>query len=656
MSRIIGIDLGTTNSCVAIMEGSQAKVLENSEGARTTPSIVAFLENNEKLVGQSAKRQAVTNAQDTIFAAKRLIGRTFEDNTVKKDINKVPYKIVSSEKGEAWIEAKGEKYSPAQISAFILQKMKETAEKYLGQEVTKAVITVPAYFNDAQRQATKDAGKIAGLEVLRIINEPTAASLAYGLDKKGGQKIAVYDLGGGTFDVSILEIGDGVFEVKSTNGDTSLGGEDFDDEIVTYLINEFKKDNGIDLRTDKLALQRLKEAAEKAKIELSSATQTEVNLPFITADKSGPKHINLKFTRAKLEALVEKLIERTLTPCKIALKDSGFSAAEINEVVMVGGMTRMPKVIETVKNFFGKEPNKSVNPDEVVAMGAAIQAGVLQGDVKDVLLLDVTPLSLGIETLGGVSTKLIEKNTTIPTKKSQVFSTAEDNQPAVSIRVLQGAREMAVDNKMLGNFELIGIPPAPRGTPQIEVAFDIDANGIVSVSAKDKGTGKEQKIQIQASGGLTDEEIQKMVKEAEANKEADKKKREAVDARNQADSIIFSTEKSLKEHGDKISAEEKKAIETGILDLKNALKGTDTEEIKKKTQDLIQVSMKLGEAVYKSQQKDAPNKPEGQETKKDDKENVVDADFEDVKDVKDVKDDKDVKDVKDDKDDKEKSA
>ena len=658
MSRVIGIDLGTTNSCVAIMEGSQAKVLENSEGARTTPSIVAFLENNEKLVGQSAKRQAVTNAQDTIFAAKRLIGRTFEDNTVKKDINKVPYKIVSSEKGEAWIEAKGEKYSPAQISAFILQKMKETAEKYLGQEVTKAVITVPAYFNDAQRQATKDAGKIAGLEVLRIINEPTAASLAYGLDKKGGQKIAVYDLGGGTFDVSILEIGDGVFEVKSTNGDTSLGGEDFDDEIVTYLINEFKKDNGIDLRTDKLALQRLKEAAEKAKIELSSATQTEVNLPFITADKSGPKHINLKFTRAKLEALVEKLIERTLTPCKIALKDSGFSAAEINEVVMVGGMTRMPKVIETVKNFFGKEPNKSVNPDEVVAMGAAIQAGVLQGDVKDVLLLDVTPLSLGIETLGGVSTKLIEKNTTIPTKKSQVFSTAEDNQPAVSIRVLQGEREMAVDNKMLGNFELIGIPPAPRGTPQIEVAFDIDANGIVSVSAKDKGTGKEQKIQIQASGGLTDEEIQKMVKEAEANKEADKKKREAVDARNQADSIIFSTEKSLKEHGDKISAEEKKAIETGILDLKNALKGTDTEEIKKKTQDLIQVSMtmKLGEAVYKSQQKDAPNKPEGQETKKDDKENVVDADFEDVKDVKDVKDDKDDKDVKDDKDDKEKSA
>ena len=641
MSRVIGIDLGTTNSCVAIMEGSQAKVLENSEGARTTPSIVAFLENNEKLVGQSAKRQAVTNAQDTIFAAKRLIGRTFEDETVKKDINKVPYKIVKSEKGEAWIEAKGEKYSPAQISAFVLQKMKETAEKYLGQAVTKAVITVPAYFNDAQRQATKDAGKIAGLEVLRIINEPTAASLAYGLDKKGGKKIAVYDLGGGTFDVSILEIGDGVFEVKSTNGDTFLGGEDFDDEIVTYLIDEFKKDNGIDLRTDKLALQRLKEAAEKAKIELSSATQTEINLPFITADKTGPKHVNLKFTRAKLEALVEKLVERTLVPCKTALKDSGFSAAEINEVVMVGGMTRMPKVIETVKNFFGKEPNKSVNPDEVVAMGAAIQAGVLQGDVKDVLLLDVTPLSLGIETLGSVSTKLIEKNTTIPTKKSQVFSTAEDNQPAVSIRVLQGEREMANDNKELGKFELIGIPPAPRGTPQIEVTFDIDANGIVSVSAKDKGTGKEQKIQIQASGGLTDEEIQKMVKEAEANKEADKQKRETVDARNQADSIIFSTEKSLKEHGDKISEDEKKAIEAGISDLRNALKGTDTEEVKKKTQDLIQVSMKLGEAVYKSQQKDTPGKPDDttgnsgdQEAKKEDKENVVDADFEDVKDDK----------------------
>ena len=632
MSKVIGIDLGTTNSCVAIMDGSQAKVLENAEGARTTPSVVAFLENEEKLVGQPARRQAVTNAQDTIFASKRLIGRSFDDETVKKDIGKVPFKIVKSDNNEAWVEGKGKKYSPSQISAFVLQKMKETAEKYLGQAVTKAVITVPAYFNDAQRQATKDAGKIAGLEVLRIINEPTAAALAYGLDKKNGQKIAVYDLGGGTFDVSILEIGDGVFEVKSTNGDTFLGGEDFDDAIVNYLIDEFKKDNGIDLRNDKLALQRLKEAAEKAKIELSSATQTEINLPFITADKTGPKHVNLKFTRAKLESLVSDLIEKTLEPCKIALKDSGFSAAEINEVVLVGGMTRMPKIIETVKNFFGKEPNKSVNPDEVVAMGAAIQAGVLQGDVKDVLLLDVTPLSLGIETLGGVSTKLIEKNTTIPTKKSQVFSTAEDNQPAVSIRVLQGEREMAADNKILGNFELVGIPPAPRGTPQIEVTFDIDANGIVNVSAKDKGTGKEQKIQIQASGGLSDEEINKMVKDAEANKEADKKKRDSVDARNQADSLIFSTEKSLKEHGDKISAEEKKAIENGIADLKKSLEGTDSEDIKKKTQSLIQVSMKLGEAVYKSQQKPEAGKADKtKDAKPNDKDNVVDADFEDIK-------------------------
>jgi molecular chaperone DnaK len=632
MSKVIGIDLGTTNSCVAIMDGKNAKVLENTEGARTTPSVVAFLENEEKLIGQPAKRQAVTNAQDTIFASKRLIGRSFEDDTVKKDISKVPFKIVKSDNNEAWVEGKNKKYSPSQISAFVLQKMKETAEKYLGQAVTKAVITVPAYFNDAQRQATKDAGKIAGLEVLRIINEPTAAALAYGLDKKNGQKIAVYDLGGGTFDVSILEIGDGVFEVKSTNGDTFLGGEDFDDAIVNYLIDEFKKDNGIDLRNDKLALQRLKEAAEKAKIELSSATQTEINLPFITADKSGPKHVNLKFTRAKLEALVADLVERTLEPCKIALKDSGFSAAEIHEVVLVGGMTRMPKIIETVKNFFGKEPNKSVNPDEVVAMGAAIQGGVLQGDVKDVLLLDVTPLSLGIETLGGVSTKLIEKNTTIPTKKSQVFSTAEDNQPAVSIRVLQGEREMASDNKILGNFELVGLPPAPRGTPQIEVTFDIDANGIVNVSAKDKGTGKEQKIQIQASGGLSDDEIKKMVKEAEANKEADKKKRESVDARNQADSLVFSTEKSLKEHGEKISAEEKKAIENGIVDLKKSLEGTDVEDIKKKTQNLIQVSMKLGEAVYKSQQKPSTDKSEkAKGAKPDDKENVVDADFEDVK-------------------------
>ena len=635
MSRVIGIDLGTTNSCVSIMEGKQAKVIENAEGQRTTPSVVGFLDKGENLVGQPAKRQAVTNPNDTIFAAKRLIGRTFDDQSVKKDIEKVPFKIVKSDKNDAWLEAKGKKYSPSQISAFILQKMKETAEKYLGQPVTKAVITVPAYFNDAQRQATKDAGKIAGLEVLRIINEPTAASLAYGLDNKGGKKIAVYDLGGGTFDVSILEIGDGVFEVKSTNGDTFLGGEDFDDTVVDYLISEFKKDNGIDLKADKLALQRLKEAAEKAKIELSSATQTEINLPFITADKTGPKHINLKFTRAKLEALVENLIERTLEPCKTALKDSGFSAAEINEVVLVGGMTRMPKIVETVKNFFGKEPNKSVNPDEVVAMGAAIQAGVLQGDVKDVLLLDVTPLSLGIETLGGVSTKLIDKNTTIPTKKSQVFSTAEDNQPAVSIRVLQGEREMAADNKILGNFELVGIAPAPRGVPQIEVTFDIDANGIVNVSAKDKGTGKEQKIQIQASGGLSEEEIQRMVKDAETNKETDKKKRESVDVRNQADTIIHSTEKNLKEHGSKISETEKKAIETATSDLRNALKGTDTEEVKKKTQALIQASMKLGEAVYKSQQKPA-EKTESNKDEKENKEkdNVVDAEVVDGKEDK----------------------
>ncbi len=635
MSKIIGIDLGTTNSCVAIMEGSQAKVLENAEGARTTPSVVAFTDENEKLIGQPAKRQAVTNPENTIFAVKRLIGRNFEDPTVKKDVETAPFKIINSDKGDAWIEAKGQKYSPSQISAFILQKMKETAEKYLGQAVTKAVITVPAYFNDAQRQATKDAGKIAGLEVLRIINEPTAASLAYGLDKKQNKKIAVYDLGGGTFDVSILELGDGVFEVKSTNGDTFLGGEDFDNTIVEYLINEFKKDNGIDLKSDKLALQRLKEAAEKAKIELSSAEQTDINLPFITADKTGPKHINLKMTRAKLEALVEDLIAKTMPPCKTALKDAGISANEIDEVVMVGGMTRMPKVIEEVKNFFGKDPNKSVNPDEVVAMGAAIQAGVLQGDVKDVLLLDVTPLSLGIETLGGVSTKLIDKNTTIPTKKSQVFSTAEDNQPAVSIRVLQGEREMATDNKLLGNFELVGIAPAPRGVPQIEVTFDIDANGIVNVSAKDKGTGKEQKIQIQASGGLSEAEIEKMVKEAEANKDADKKKRESVDVRNQADTLIHSTEKNLKEHGSKVSDADKKAIEDSSAALKETLKSENTEEIKKKTEALVQASMKLGEAIYKSQQNAKPdsNKDDGKDDdkgKKDD--NVVDADFEEVKD------------------------
>ena len=631
MSKIIGIDLGTTNSCVAIMDGAQPKVLENAEGVRTTPSIVAFTETGEKLVGLPAKRQAVTNPENTFFSVKRLIGKSFDDSNLKKDIQGLPYKVIKSDNGtDAWVQSRDKKYSPSQISAFTLMKMKESAEKYLGSEVKQAVITVPAYFNDAQRQATKDAGKIAGLEVLRIINEPTAAALAYGLDKKKAKTIAVYDLGGGTFDISVLELGDGVFEVKSTNGNTSLGGDDFDAVVTDYIIEEFKKESGINLKTDKLALQRIREAAEKAKIELSSSAQTEVNLPFITADKTGPKHVNMKITRAKLEALTAKLIEKTIEPCKIALKDSGYTASEINEVILVGGMTRMPKVVETVKSFFGKEPNQSVNPDEVVALGAAVQAGVLQGDVKDVLLLDVTPLSLGIETLGGVFTRLIDKNTTIPTKKSQVFSTAENNQPAVTIRVFQGEREMANDNKLLGNFELTGIAPAPRGVPQIEVTFDIDANGIVNVSAKDKGTGKEQKIQIQASGGLTDEEIQKMVKEAEANKEADKKKRDEVDAKNHADSLIASTEQSLKEHGSKISETDKKAIEKDMENLKEAIKSDKTEDIKTKTQQLMTSSMKLGEAVYKAQQ-EKPEDNKG-DAKTEDKKDVVDAEFEEVKD------------------------
>ncbi len=634
MAKVIGIDLGTTNSCVAVMDGKTAKVIENAEGARTTPSIVAFSTDGERLVGQPAKRQAVTNPENTLFAVKRLIGRRYDDPTVAKDKGLVPYKIVNASNGDAWVEAHGDKYSPSQVSAMILQKMKETAEAYLGEKVEKAVITVPAYFNDAQRQATKDAGKIAGLDVLRIINEPTAAALAYGLEKNDGKTIAVYDLGGGTFDVSVLEIGDGVFEVKSTNGDTFLGGEDFDMRLVDYLAAEFKKDQGIDLKNDKLALQRLKEAAEKAKIELSSASQTEINLPFITADASGPKHLTLKLTRSKFEALVDDLVQRTVGPMKAALKDAGLSQSDIDEVVLVGGMTRMPKVQEVVKAFFGKEPHKGVNPDEVVAMGAAIQAGVLQGDVKDVLLLDVTPLSLGIETLGGVFTRLIDRNTTIPTKKSQVFSTAEDGQNAVTIQVYQGEREMAADNKSLGRFNLEGIPPAPRGVPQIEVTFDIDANGIVNVSAKDKGTNKEQRITIQASGGLSDADIEKMVKEAEQNADADKKRRAGVEAKNQGESLVHSAEKSLKDYGDKVSETDRRAIEDAIAELRAELDkpDADADAIKAKSDKLAEASMKLGQAMYEASQGDEDAGSQPNASSQGGRDDVVDADFEEVQD------------------------